>query len=74
MATPKIQHSGNSVYAVLMPDGPAVYPSLESAILAVLSDTVQIDDGDREYYDARTWHDVPANDLAEWGIGSEARA
>jgi hypothetical protein len=68
-ATLKIEHSGNSVYAVETPDGPAVYPTLDLLIEAVRADAVEVHDGDREYYaeqaERSPWLPVPAEDLAD---------
>jgi hypothetical protein len=64
----KIEHNGNSVYAVLTDDGPAIYPSLAAAAAAVRSGSVVVSEGDREYYEARTWHLVRGEDLATAGL------
>jgi hypothetical protein len=53
--TVRIEQSGNSVYAVLTDDGPAVYATLDDAIAAVEAGAVEVHEGDREYYEGRTW-------------------
>lgn len=50
-----IEHSGNSVYAILTDDGPAIYPTLDDAKAAIESGTVEVHEGDREYYESRAW-------------------
>ena len=63
---PKIEHSGNAVYAVHTPhDGPAIYASLGDLADAILSDSVEVHEGDQEYYDGREWMEVRPDDLPE---------
>lgn len=50
-----IQHSGNSVYAVLTAAGPAIYPTLDDALAAIDADAVEVHPGDAEYYAGREW-------------------
>lgn len=56
----KIEHSGNSVYAIHTADGPAVYPTLDDLMEAVHNDTIEVHDGDQEYYESRQW--LPVKD------------
>jgi hypothetical protein len=61
---PKIEHCGNAVYAVRTEAGPAIYPTLDDALAAIRSGSVEVSEGDSEYYAARTWHEVSTLDDA----------
>ena len=60
-----IEHSGNTSFAVITSDGPAIYPSLNDACDAIENDTIEIHEGDRDYYDGRDWHPVNLDDFTE---------
>jgi hypothetical protein len=55
---PKIEHCGNAVYAVRTEAGPAIYPTLDDALAAIRSGSVEVSEGDSEYYAARAWLEV----------------
>lgn len=55
---PKVEHCGNSVYAVHTDAGPAIYPTLDDAAKAIREGCVEVSEGDREYYDEREWLEV----------------